>query len=227
MVNIEQYDEGPTYFTAIQGTNSWEDIPLKRLATLDRLYWKPGSRFMQDMHKRGLVQLVTKYGIFQWDTELGGVFWKHGDERGWQANGQKCYHWFDMQNIPYDWKNFFVHSWGGATFLFAVAQGLEVRNVIFFGVPVIKKLLPIAEIARKRINYWHSVVDPDDRIQKIASVIGGLVKDNKGNIVRSFPQSDATDTIDGVGHSKILYEPSFIDTWDKNRYTNIIKMRKL
>lgn len=219
-------DNGPTWFTAVMGTDSWEDIPL-RMRTLNRLWWKPGSPFMQFAAQAGLYQLNhPTFGPFTWDTELGGVFWKKRDERGWQSAGDKLRQNIELQEIPYDWRNFIVHSWGGAVMLYAVAQGLEVRNVVFVGVPVAKKLLPVAAVARKRIHYWHSICDSDDRIQGFGSLFAGTVRDEFGTLVRSYPQSDTTDTLSDIDHSQVLYNSLYFPYWLQNNWHLMLKQRR-
>lgn len=226
-MTIVTLDEGPTWFTAVMGTDSWEDIPL-RMASVNRLWWKPGSPFMRTAAEWGMYQLVhPTFGPFTWDTELGGVFWKKRDERGWQSAGDKLRQNIELQNIPYDWRNFIAHSWGGAVLLFAIAQGLEVRNVVFVGVPVAVKLMPVAAIARKRIHYWHSIVDRDDRIQAFGSLFAGPVREESGRLVRSYPGTDTTDTLTDVDHSKVLYDPAYYPYWTQNNWHLLLKQRRV
>lgn len=218
MVNLEP-QPGPAFVIPVQGTNSWTDIPLRRAVGLDRLWWKPQSRFMQFLAARDVHHARPDWP-FQWDTSLSGVFWTKADNRVWQDAGDKLRLWVLFHQVPYEQRNFIVHSHGGQVLLYAVAQGLEVRNVLMIGVPVREDMSYAASYARPRIQYWHSVYDPDDDTQRQGSWFDGTVQ-----LRRAWPMGDAADAIKGIGHSGVLYDPAFWRIFDDNRWIDFLKLR--
>ena len=206
-----------TMFVPVQGTNSWTDIPLKRLAGAP-LWWQKTSALTHFLADYNLQQLHPETP-FVWDTALSGVFWRPG-RKEWQAAGANLQIYFDFAKTPIDDRNLIAHSHGGQVVFYALATGLEIRNLITFGTPVRDDMVIPIEIGRKRIlGTWIHVVDKTfDRIQAEGEWFDG------GWQYRSeFKMADLNDKITNVEHSKLLNDPSCFHWWVDRAWTELLK----
>jgi hypothetical protein len=207
----------PTAYTPVQGTNSWTDIPMGRIVG-KKLWWQDGSEFTQYLLSKHNLMVLNPYLPFIWDTDISGVFWKKG-HRDWQAAGANLHRYFEFQKVRWQDRNVILHSHGLQVGLYACAQGLELRNVISIGGPVRKDMMKVAEVARKRIGYWLAISDPKDKTQ----LSGGLF-DGALGYVSKHPLADANDSIPGIAHSHVLYNPAFFHHWADHNWPDFLKL---
>lgn len=206
-----------TNYVPIQGTNSWTDIPLKRLTRAERLWWQSGSAFTNYLLESDLKILHPEMP-FIWDTDISGVFWTRGN-RDWQAAGAALRSYFELAQTPMEDRNIVAHSHGLQVVLYACGQGLQIRNLISVGGPVRVDMEEVAKVARLRIGYWLAISDPDDQIQREGEWFDGAF-----GYVSKNKYADVNDQIKGIAHSNVLYDPSFFHYWRDNNWPDFLKM---
>jgi hypothetical protein len=213
-------DRLDTYYVPIQGTNSWTDIPLKRLVMLEPLWWQVGSRFTRFLRTQNLRVLLPDLLPFIWDTDLSGVFWRP-HHRDWQAAGANLLRYFELPEIRYKDRNVIAHSHGLQVVMYACAQGLLIRNLITIAGPVREDMRNVSEIARTRIGYWLAISDPDDPVQRKGEWFDGGSK-----YVSMNPYADVNDSVVGIAHSRVLYDEQYFHYWTVNNWPSFLRIEQ-
>jgi hypothetical protein len=212
--------QGVTYYTPVQGSGAWRDIPLKqrvrRMMGLD--WWQPRSALDRKLRSLKLEHLNDEHP-FLWNTAVGGLeFWWRflsdkgtaPDHRDWATAGHHLRLWVELQKVPYRDRNFVLHSHGLQPLMYACAQGLVVRNVITVCSPVRADMETVTALARPRIGHWLHISDPeDDATQAAGSMFDGSVRLN-----RRHPAADVNDQVPGINHSNSLHEGEYLDLWE-------------
>jgi hypothetical protein len=206
----------PTSYVPVQGTNSWRDIPIRAAQFTTKLWWQEGSDFTQYLLSKHNLMVLNPHLPFIWDTDISGVFWKKG-HRDWMAAGANFLRHFEFQDVPMEARNAIPHSHGLQVVLHACAQGLKLRNVVSVCGPVRKDMMKVAEAARPNIGHWLAISDPKDRTQQKGEWFdGSLVYQHK------HPLADVNDVIPGIGHSNVLYDPSYFHFWAENHWPEFL-----
>jgi hypothetical protein len=212
-----QLDEGVTFYSCVQGTHSWSDIPFKRLLG-KRLWWQPGSPFTNYLAQYDLYLWQPEFP-FVWDTELSGALLWRQSHRNWQAAAA---HLVDrLSPVPFEDRNIVAHSHAIQIVMYACAYGLEIRNLITVGGPVRSDMRDASEIARRRIQFWLAVSDPDDKTQRQGEWFDG---DEDWKHPTGHPLADVNDRIRAIGHSGVLYDAALIPIWTQQHWHEVLKL---
>jgi hypothetical protein len=97
---------------------------------------------------------------------------------------------------------------------------MKVNNLISVGSPVRKDMKAIVKLARPNIKFWLHISDTKWDTWSFA----GTLTDNwLFHKDLRHPEADINDQVPGIGHSKILYDPSFHHLWIDNGWLERLK----
>jgi hypothetical protein len=168
----------------------------------------PASAF-RDMLRRHDVSAVVFEG---WTTNIDGVpnILAKGRHRDWIAGGYALSYF--LQLMPYEDRNIICHSHGLMPVLYACALGpVPVRRVISVCSPVRGDMQATADAAVPHIDRWrHISSSRGDVMQRLGELFDGYFS-LWG--VRQWKQAHENLSIPGIGHSKLLNDPKFLDLW--------------
>jgi hypothetical protein len=170
----------------------------------------PISPFRVDLRRHGFTALH-----FQgWTTNVDGVpidLWQRGRHRDWVAGGYALSYF--LERLPYEHRNVICHSHGIAPVLYALAlRGdlVPMRRLVSVCSPVRRDLQDVADDARPYVDRWRHVSSSQgDPWQRLGELFDGHV----GWGARKWEQAHENVSIPGIGHSKLLNDPAFLDLW--------------
>jgi hypothetical protein len=155
--------------------------------------------------QRGVVQAYPD-DPFDWSTDLDGEFLgdTHSD---WQAGGDALRYY--LRGMALGCRNVVTHSHGLQVALYAAAKGCRIDSLVTICGPVRHDMEPVVRLARPHIGLWvHVHSDQSDPIQIAGSLFDGGFLPR-----RDEPLADRNDSVPGVGHSGLLYEPAYFHHW--------------
>jgi hypothetical protein len=210
----------PVFYIPIGGTRSWNDRNAPK-----RRWWQKGSDFAAKMRSLNCIMLDEDQP-FVWTTDLNGIqFWRRwpiwfgkidrkADHRDWICGGENLIRYADSIRgpIPFEDRNVITHSWGFAPLIYAACFGLRIRRLIAVSPPFRYDLEDVVREARKNIEFFVLVVDPNaDRVAN-----WGAFGDGHFGSDRFFDSAglrpDIRVGIPGHNHSGILTD--MLDRWD-------------
>lgn len=153
------------------------------------------------MAEQGFVPVDVR-DPFIWSTDLSREAW---------LSGGAALTWYIMVKCPLDMPvRMIVHSHGLQPTLWAAAMGVKIDVLISIGSPAREDMRDVATLARPNIRRWLHVRsaewDPYEWLGEIGD--GGFIFDRN-----KPPSVDLLETLPRVGHSKILFDPSWFPTW--------------
>lgn len=198
------------YYTPIQGTWAWKDIPLnapQQIAGKHPQWWEQSSKWSQFLEQHGYYQ-HSPDDPFIWSTEIGGLFWMKRNMRSWMAAGNNLRQWMSLRGIALLDRNVVSHSHGAQVVAFAAASGLKLNTVISVA-PPFRKGVPYDRLIAQ-CERWLVIEDPGfDFTAALGELFDGRIfpghapHDPKVTVIKS----------PGIQHSRVLNEPAFIDRW--------------
>lgn len=195
------------------------------------LWWHDGSPLMRYFAEDGLGHLNAERP-FTWSTDLNGHrFWRRwfgarDDHRDWIAGGYALsyYAWpvRDLdQYLSINERNFIAHSHAGQVVFYACALGgLRVNRLVTVGTPIRRDMQAIIARARPMIGQWLHIRGDHDNV----AIWGGL-GDGRISRSRDFKDDgpDWTDVVPGIGHSRVLTDPTQFHHWRQRAWLDFLK----
>lgn len=203
----------PTFYIPVFGTHGWEKDPSK-------CWWDKNSALSQFFFKLNLLQLFPDRP-FIWSGDLDGV-WKIFNGKDWEA-GAEALGWMlehPLGPVPHGARNIIAHSHGGQVALLAAAAGIRIHRLITCGTPYRHEFEKDGTYAaaRDKIDRWLHICDSHgDRI----SILGGIGDSVFGKVVENKWAHENHD-VEGISHSKILYEPSYFHLWEEKEWAKFL-----
>lgn len=198
----------PVPYIPIPGTWAWDEDPN------GHQWWERGSAYTDYMATLNLV--LHARTPFEWCTNLDGTLFER-NHTIWKgaAKHLACH----LERVPLEQRNLASHSHGGQVVFYACAnEGVKINNLITVGTPVRKDMEAVIAKARPNIAYWHHIFDSE---KDFMAVLGGLF-DGRFGIRHDFPQANSRSDIKGIGHSKILNDPTAMQLWKAQGWANIL-----
>ena len=197
---------GPLLYVPVAGTMGVNADPPART------WWTNASPWMACMTAQGFSP-VDEADPFYWSTDLSRRAWIAGGfALGWYCQAKRAA--FGGQPL-----RLVCHSFGLNVVAYAAYFGLEIDTLIAVSPPYRKTMdLQLAAL-RFRTKRWLTIHAREwDR----TAVLGGL---GDGAFTRYPPDfaCDRHDTVPGIGHSAILYEPAWFHWWVDNGWTELLK----
>lgn len=228
--------EDPLYLVPIAGTEGWGDA-----------WWQRGSPWLCALARANAFPMELEGRAFRWSTDLDGIDFLSGWRalrnmvrdltrrrqlpvlhRTWQAGGDSLGYF--LQDIGYASRNLVAHSHGGQVALYTAASRVTIRTLVTVGTPVRADMFGVYAEARKHIG-WHLHIC-DDTFD-LWGMLGQLF-DGKVSIERTWPIEveggpgpDLTLTLRGIGHGKILRDPTLIPHWIDQGWLDLIRLGQL
>jgi hypothetical protein len=170
----------------------------------------PISPFRVDLRQHDFIALH-----FQgWTLSVDGVpidVWQPGRHRDWIAGGYAVSYF--LERLPFEDRNLIVHSYGLNVILYALqlrGDVVPIRRLISVCSPVRRDMQEVADAARPYVDRWrHIAAGNYDPWQFFGELFDGHVGWNE----RKWSQAHENVTIPGIGHSKLLSDPAFVDLW--------------
>lgn len=194
-----------------------------------------GSPFRQLLEAQGFEVLR-----FQgWTESVDGVpnVFENGHHADWIAGGRALGYF--TKDLPYEALNFIGHSHGGQVCLYraADASAPPIRRLITVCTPVRDDMRLVAMLAAKRIDRWRHVASNDgDVMQLLGDVrsgsfdfmqLFGELGDGQLGLKREWHLPGVTNVdnvrIPGIGHTKLLNDPRFLDLWKTDGLLDFLK----
>ena len=181
-----------TKFTPLGGTNA---------AMRDDSFHLERSLFSRFVSTLGWLWNAREYGF--WSTALAGTWFTASKHLVWQFGARELR---DFSNgLPYDDRNFWAHSWGGAivAYMLADPKTLPVRSVITIDTPVQRSLDPIWRAGVHNRAYHEHLYSkgPGSWIRFVAQ---------RGRLMRQMPWATRNTNITG-GHSGMLHQEKHME----------------
>lgn len=189
----------PVTYIPIGGTWSWTE-------DLNSLQWHMrGSEFTRHMASENLI--LHARTPFEWDAEVDGLFYQR-QHAVWKSAAKhlQCH----VERVPLEERNMIAHSHGGQVLFYAAANGVRFNNVITVGTPVRVDMEPIILKAIGNFSYWHHICDSKTDMTAIL----GTLWDGRFRIKHTFDLADSSSDVKGIGHSRILNDPTDMKRWD-------------
>lgn len=147
-----------------------------------------------------------------WTGNVSGVPnpLSRGHHRDWIAGGYALAYFLDR--LDYNDRNVICHSHGLATVFYAIVrQQVSIRRLISVCSPVRRDMQTQASGAVQRIGRWRAVSSSDWDFWQWAGEVG----DGHWQLTRAraWTQAHENTPIAGIGHSKLLNDPAFLDLW--------------
>jgi hypothetical protein len=191
-------------------------VPLAGTHGLDtddpsRQWWFGDHPFQSYMRSNGF-ECIDGDDPFAWSTDLSS--------RAWLA-GAHAFIWYLLAKVEhFRGKPLIIlsHSFGINVAAYAALYGLKIDTLIAVTPPYRATLTREYAALRKQTTRFMTIHAKElDRM-----VIGGSLFD--GEITPYPPEFDADirDIAPGIGHSKILYEPEWFETWRKNGWLELL-----
>lgn len=180
------------------------------------------SHLASFLEGQGLVNLAKRVQpAFDWTTNLDT---SAKDDYNWRTGGLNLFE-YDVPPFapercwPPPSTVIVSHSHGLQVVLHAAALGLKIDRFLDFMGPVRSDMMDVARRARPNIRRWiHVHSDHTDRWQWL-----GELGDKHFGIVRAHPLADQNISLPGVGHSKMLYDPTYFHYWQDAKLTDFLK----
>jgi hypothetical protein len=167
----------------------------------------PASPFRDLLRRHGCSALVFE----GWSTDVDGVpsLWRRGKHADWIAGGHALAYF--LRGLPYEARNIVCHSHGVASALYCGALEREpIRRLITVCAPVRRDMQDVADAAKPYIGRWRQISsNQGDPMQRLGELFDG----HFGWGERKWRQADENLSIPGIGHSKLLNDPTFLDLW--------------
>ncbi len=172
---------------------------------------------------------------FVWTTDLNGIhFWRrwkiwgkkdptYRDHRDWVAAAENLIRYCDSVRgaIPYEDRNFIVHSHGFQVWAYASALGLRTRRVISIAPPFRRDMEDTIRLARRNTERWCLVIDPNnDRVADLGSFGDGVIRRSRVFDVEGG-RPDVIVRIPEIEHSRILNEKRSL--WKENGLADFLR----
>jgi hypothetical protein len=183
----------------------------------------PASPF-RDMLRRRDIAAVLFEG---WSTDVDGVpnvlaGQKHGD---WVAGGYGFSYFLEL--LAYEDRNVICHSHGLAPVLYGLQKrgaAVPIRRLISVCSPVRDDLQDVADAAKPHIGRWrHISSNHGDPMQRLGELFDGHFTWPFGKAARQWTQADENLSIPGIGHSKLLNDPRFLDLWQADGMLDFLR----
>lgn len=191
----------------VPGTWGWSDDASAE-------WYRDGAPFTQFLIANGLRPFEPNGRPFVWSTRLGGLGFGGGKMATWRAAGINLLDYLvppldPAAQLPPSQTRVICHSHGMQVVLFAAAAGLKIDTLISVAGPVRADMRMTTMMARRNIRRWvHLHSDWSDKWQWLGEIGDGVL-----GIVRAEPLADENDTIPGVGHSRLLRDPTTFHFW--------------
>lgn len=187
-------------------------------------WWEAGSPFTRFMASQGWWLLTLDHAIWTGDLEGGPMEryllfrWidRGGWHRDWRHGGEVLAHAL-LAHVERGTATVIAHSHGLQVVLYALADhpDVEIPALVSVGSPVREDMRAVAAGARPRIGRWlHRHADWSDRWQWLGASGDGLLR-----IRRRHPLADRNDGVRGVGHSRLLSDPTAYHYWIERGWT--------
>jgi hypothetical protein len=181
---------------------------------------KPGSAFRQFLRAHG----IETRRFEGWTESIDGVpnVLESGKHADWIAGG-KAFGYY-MRDVPYEDANIIVHSHGLQPVLYyAAATKRPIRRLISICSPVRSDMRVVALQAVPKIGRWRHVHSNGGDLMQLA----GELFDGHLGWTRDWhlPGVSNVDnlTIPGIGHSKLLNDPTFYDLWETDGLLDFLR----
>lgn len=177
----------------------------------------PASTFRDMLRRRDVAASVFE----GWTNNVDGVpnLLAAGRHRDWIAGGYALSYF--LQLVPYEDRNIICHSHGLQVVLYMLARTqLPIRRLISVCSPVRRDMRETAIAAVPYLNRWrHIASSQGDPWQRLGELFDGHL----GWGDRKWPQAQENLSIPGIGHSKLLNDPTFIDLWQTDGMLDFLR----
>lgn len=168
---------------------------------------QPGSPFRQ-MLEAHAFNVIRFEG---WSLNVDGVpnIFSRGKHRDWVSGGFGL--GYLMARMSFEDCNIICHSHGIGPVLYELCNVKRpVRRLVSVCSPVRRDLQDTAIAAKPLIGRWrHIASSQGDPWQRMGELFDG----HFGWDERQWAQADENVSIHGIGHSKLLNDPKFLDLW--------------
>lgn len=198
----------PVPYIPVGGTWSWDED------ANHFQWWERGSEFTRALATMNLI--LHARTPFEWCSNIDGTIFER-KHTIWKAAAKHfaCH----IERVPLEERNIVAHSHGGqVVFLAAGAEGVRINNLITVGTPVRSDMEKIVTAAVGNFGYWHHICDS----KKDLTAILGTLWDGRIRIKHTFDLADSTSDVKGIGHSRILNDPKYIQMWDTEGWASIL-----
>lgn len=205
----------------IAGTWGWKGD----LADHRSEWWHPKSPFMAFLGHHDVAHICPE-DPFIWSTRVAGTLFWSKNHTDWMAGGAALSYYlgpthYGPPETTYEQRNIIAHSHAGQVVAYACAfRGLRVNKLITVGTPVREDMLAIYRAARPNIGNWLHIASPgwSDRMQWLGEMFDGSL-----GVKRSQPFADMNHLAKGIGHSKVLRDPSYFTCWITHGWLDWLK----
>jgi hypothetical protein len=192
----------PVPYLTISGTHGWNEDD-NRFE-----WWERGSFFEQHLKKQNLI--LHARSPFEWSTALDGILARRNHAIWKSAAKHLICH---LERVSLCERNIVAHSHGGQVVFYALSYGLQINNLVTVGTPVRSDMELIVLRGLGNLAYWHHIYDSSSDMTAIL----GTLFDGKLRVRHHFDLADSNDDVKGIGHSRILYDPRYIQLWDHDQ----------
>jgi hypothetical protein len=176
-----------------------------------RLWWYGFHPWQAYMREQGFAALDPD-DPFYWSTDLS--------RRAWIAGGLALI-WYltaKMERLQGQPLRIVCHSFGINVVAYAAYYGLEIDTLIAITPPYRATMDPQYRALAFRTRRWLTVHAHEfDRM-----VVGGGIGDGE---LTSYPpmfEADLRDVVEGIGHSKVLYDPAHFHHWKDQGWLELL-----
>jgi hypothetical protein len=175
-------------------------------------WWRGDSPWLQYMGGHGIRPLQPS-DPYLWSTDLGHM--------AWQSGGQAL-EWYKALYGPEVPVRVVAHSHGLQVALYAAMLGLQIDTLISLSSPIRTDMeLQVVDLARPNIRRWLHVRAKEFDLMDW----GGSLFDGGGlDLHRHIPtKADLTDTVPGIAHSNVIYDPSWFYMWETLGWMELLR----
>jgi hypothetical protein len=181
-------------------------------------WWRGDSPWLQFMAGHQIMPVVAA-DPFIWSTDLG--------HNAWRSGGQAL-EWYKMLYAPQLPVRVIAHSHGLQVALYAAMLGAQIDTLVSLSSPIRTDMeVTVVDAARPNIRRWlHVRAEEFDKMDWSGTFFEPIDIDLQHglDLHRHIPmRADLIDTVPGISHSNVIYDPTWFYVWEKLLWINLLQ----